>query len=33
MKIDMLLGLVQRGSENTVSCPICKIFWKYDCSD
>lgn len=23
----------QRGSENTVSCPICKIFWKYDCSD
>ncbi len=23
----------QRGSENTVSCPICKIYWKYDCSD
>lgn len=22
-----------RGSENTVSCPICKIYWKYDCSD
>jgi hypothetical protein len=21
------------GSENTVSCPICKIYWKYDCSD
>lgn len=20
------------GSENTVSCPVCKIFWKYDCS-
>jgi len=20
------------GSENTVSCPICKIYWKYDCS-
>jgi hypothetical protein len=23
----------QRGSENTVSCPICKIYWKYDSSD
>lgn len=23
----------QRGSENSVSCPICKIYWKYDCSD
>lgn len=23
----------QRGSENTVSCPICMIYWKYDCSD
>jgi len=23
----------RRGSENTVSCPICKIYWKYDCSD
>ena len=23
----------QRGSENTVSCPVCKIYWKYDCSD
>ena len=22
-----------RGSENTVSCPICMIYWKYDCSD
>lgn len=22
-----------RGSENTVSCPICKIYWKYDSSD
>jgi hypothetical protein len=22
-----------RGAENTVSCPICKIYWKYDCSD
>lgn len=22
-----------RGTENTVSCPICKIYWKYDCSD
>lgn len=22
-----------RGSENTVSCPVCKIYWKYDCSD
>lgn len=21
------------GSENTVSCPVCKIYWKYDCSD
>ena len=20
------------GSENTVSCDICKIYWKYDCS-
>jgi hypothetical protein len=20
------------GSENVVSCPVCKIFWKYDCS-
>ena len=20
------------GSENTVSCPICKIYWKYDSS-
>ena len=23
----------QRGSENTISCDICKIYWKYDCSD
>lgn len=23
----------QRGSENDVSCPVCKIYWKYDCSD
>lgn len=23
----------QRGSENTVSCDICRIYWKYDCSD
>lgn len=23
----------QRGSENTVSCPICMIYYKYDCSD
>lgn len=23
----------RRGSENTVSCDICKIYWKYDCSD
>ena len=23
----------RRGTENTVSCPVCKIFWKYDCSD
>lgn len=22
-----------RGSENTHSCDICKIYWKYDCSD
>jgi len=22
-----------RGSENTVICDICKIYWKYDCSD
>lgn len=22
-----------RGSENTVSCDECKIYWKYDCSD
>lgn len=22
-----------RGSENTVSCDICKIYWKYDSSD
>jgi hypothetical protein len=22
-----------RGSENTVSCDACKIYWKYDCSD
>ena len=22
-----------RGSENTVSCDICKIYFKYDCSD
>lgn len=21
------------GSENTVSCDECKIYWKYDCSD
>jgi hypothetical protein len=21
-----------RGTENTVSCDICKIYWKYDCS-
>lgn len=23
----------QRGSEHTVSCPECKIYWKYDSSD
>jgi hypothetical protein len=23
----------QRGTENTVSCPICKIYWKYDSGD
>lgn len=23
----------QRGSENVVSCDICKIYWKYDSSD
>ncbi len=23
----------QRGSEHTVSCPICKVYWKYDSSD
>lgn len=23
----------QRGSENTVSCPVCKIYYKYDSSD
>lgn len=22
-----------RGSENTVWCEVCKIYWKYDCSD
>jgi hypothetical protein len=22
-----------RGSNNTVYCEICKIYWKYDCSD
>lgn len=22
-----------RGSENTDICDICKIYWKYDCSD
>ena len=22
-----------RGSEHTVSCDICKIYWKYDSSD
>lgn len=22
-----------RGSENTVSCDTCKIYYKYDCSD
>jgi len=22
-----------RGTENTVSCPICKVYWKYDCGD
>lgn len=22
-----------RGSENTVSCDVCRIYWKYDCSD
>jgi hypothetical protein len=22
-----------RGSENTVNCDVCKIYWKYDCSD
>lgn len=22
-----------RGSENTCSCDICKIYYKYDCSD
>jgi len=27
------VSLNQRGSENIVSCPICKIYWKYDCSD
>lgn len=23
----------RRGCENTVSCPVCKIYWKYDSSD
>jgi len=23
----------RRGTENTVSCDICKIYWKYDSSD
>jgi hypothetical protein len=23
----------RRGTENTCSCDICKIYWKYDCSD
>lgn len=23
----------QRGSEHSVSCPVCKIMWKYDSSD
>lgn len=23
----------QRGTENTVSCPVCMIYWKYDCGD
>ena len=23
----------KRGMENTVSCDVCKIYWKYDCSD
>lgn len=22
-----------RGSENTVWCDACRIYWKYDCSD
>jgi hypothetical protein len=22
-----------RGTENTVSCDKCKIYWKYDCGD
>jgi hypothetical protein len=27
------VSINQRGSENIVSCPICKIYWKYDSSD
>lgn len=23
----------QRGTDHTVSCPVCKIYWKYDSSD
>ena len=23
----------RKGMDNTVSCPVCKIYWKYDCSD
>ncbi len=23
----------QRGTENIVSCDVCKIYWKYDSSD
>lgn len=26
-------SLSPRGSENIVSCDICKIYWKYDSSD
>lgn len=27
------IGHNNRGTENTVSCDICKIYYKYDCGD
>ena len=29
----MEVNMNQRGSENIVSCPTCKLYWKYDSSD